>query len=156
MHLEAKNFPHMVWTYKDHSEQKEFVCVVVPTVTGSRDINFVISDDGLQLTIEYVWPAPLLDPTQLFYDVVDEEGDAISMSHAMVYSYKLRMDEMDVSRKSMPGASLVIKLPLKVQRELGSFKKQALKCGESRVVMIQFTTYQKKRALIDADTSFQF
>ncbi|KAG4075390.1 hypothetical protein HA402_007967 [Bradysia odoriphaga] len=154
--LEARHYPHMVWTFKDHSEQKDIVCVAVPIVAGSRDIKFVISDDGNQVTIDYVWPASLLDPTELFYDVNDEEGDAISMSHAMVYSYKVKMDELDMSEKSRPGATFVVNLPLRVQRELGTFKKHSLKCGESRVVMLQMTAYQKKRVMIDADTSFKF
>ncbi|KAJ6639412.1 hypothetical protein Bhyg_12156 [Pseudolycoriella hygida] len=70
--LEARNFPHMTWAYSDHVEQNEFVCVAIPIVAGSRDINFVISDDGMRLSIEYVWPSSLLDPIELFMDVVEE------------------------------------------------------------------------------------
>lgn len=51
----------MTWNYTDHVDQKDIVCVAIPIVTGSRDIKFVVSDDGLQLFVNYVWPSPLLD-----------------------------------------------------------------------------------------------
>ncbi|KAJ6645516.1 hypothetical protein Bhyg_00722 [Pseudolycoriella hygida] len=102
--LEARNFPHMTWAYSDH--------------VNFRDINFVISEDGMSLSVEYVWPSPLLDLTELFIDVVEEDGSAISMSHPMIYSFPNRVDELDISSKSKPRATLVVNLPLKVQREL--------------------------------------
>ena len=76
----------------------------------------------------------------------DEEDKAISMDHAMVYSYRVRMDEIDLSEKSRPRVSLVVNLPVKVQREVGTYKKQALTCGEWRIEMVQITAYQKKES----------
>lgn len=152
--LEARNYPYMTWTFTDHAEQKDFVCV--PTVTGSRDIKFVISDDGMQLFVEYTWPTAFLDPGELFYSVDDDEGNAVSMNHPMIYSYRKRMDELELTEKSRPNASLVINLPQRVQREFGSYVKRALKCGDTRVVMLQLTGYQNKKVISDADTSIKF
>lgn len=112
----------MTWTYSDHLEQKEIVCVAVPTVTGSRDIKFVTSDDGMRLYVEYVWPFPLLQPTDLFYDVVEDNGSPISMSRPMVYSFRNRLDSIDLSEKSRPNASFMVNLPIRFQRELGTYK----------------------------------
>lgn len=111
--IEARNFPYMVWTYTDHKVQQEMVCVSVPTITGSRDIKFVISDDGMQLSVEFVWPSVLLDPVEFFMNVVEDDGSLISMRHPKVYSYQNRLVDMDLSGKSKPKSSLIITLPAK-------------------------------------------
>ncbi|KAJ6642163.1 hypothetical protein Bhyg_07110 [Pseudolycoriella hygida] len=125
----------------DDAEEKKPDPIPVPkainTPLGSEgicmccDSDDVISDEGMSLSVEHVWPSPLLDPTELFMDVVEEDGSAISMSHPMIYSFQNRLDELDISSKSKPRAALVVNLPLTVQRELGTFKKQALKCGDT-------------------------
>lgn len=66
------------------------------------------------------------------------------------------MAELDMSKKSRPGASLVVNLPLIVQIGNGTFKKQTLKIGDSRIVLLQFHAYQKNWAICEADTSIPF
>ncbi len=86
----------------------------------------------------------------------DDIGSPISMSHAKVYAFRNRLAELDLSEKSRPAASFVINIPMKVQRKLGTFKKQGLKCGQTRMVLLEFTGYQKERVISDADTSIRF
>lgn len=54
------------------------------------------------------------------------------MSHPKVYAYQNRLAECDLSEKSRPEASLVI--TLKVQRELGTFKKEGVSCGHAPII----------------------
>lgn len=52
--------------------------------------------------------------------------------------------------------SVVISLPVRVQRELGSFKKYGVKSDDTKVVMIEFKAFQKKLVVDDANTSITF
>lgn len=146
----------MAWHYTDHNSQKDMVCVAVPTVTGSRDISFVISEDGMTLFVDFVWPLPLLDPNELFVDVTNEEGSPLSMSDPKVYGFRNHLVECELSEKSRPVSSLVINLPLRVLRELGTYTKVGLTCGDTRIAMLEFTGFQKQKVLRDADNSIIF
>lgn len=118
---------------------KKTTSFVLLCITGSRDINFSLSEDGMKLIVDYVWPSVLLSPYELFKDVLLDNWQPLPISHPKVYAYQNRLSDCDLSMKSYPEASLVISLPLRVQRELGTFKKQGLTCGDTKLVMLQFT-----------------
>lgn len=154
--IEARNFPFMTWTYSNHQIKCDVVCVAVPMITGSEDIKYVLSEDGMTLFVEYVWPPVLLNPRTLFKNVTLENGARISMEHPKVYAYQNRLAEIELSTKSRPGASLIIPLPIRVQRELGTYRSQALECGDTEIVMIDFTAFQNKKVISDADNNIAF
>ncbi|KAJ6635094.1 hypothetical protein Bhyg_13677 [Pseudolycoriella hygida] len=155
--IEIRNYPHMVWTNTNHEKQIDMVCVAIPMVAGSRGIRFTILEDGLQLSVEFVWPDAFLTPNDLFCNVTeDDEGTAISMSHPKIYACRNLLAESGLTEKSKPTASFVVKLPLKVQRELGTYDEQGVTVGETKVAMLEFTAYQKKAVIRYADDSIKF
>ncbi|KAJ6648722.1 hypothetical protein Bhyg_03953 [Pseudolycoriella hygida] len=64
--IQFKKCAYLTWTYTDHEKKCDFVCVAVCMMSGSRNINFNLSDDGMKLSINYVWPSALTSPNQLF------------------------------------------------------------------------------------------
>lgn len=125
-------------------------------VSGSEDITFVLSDDGMSLSVNYVWPAVMLKPRELFQNYILENGRRVHMEHPMVYAFQNRLTECELSQKSKPEASLIIPLPLKVQSELKTYKSLALESADTEFAMLEFLAFQNKKILRDADNTIKF
>lgn len=154
--IEFQNAPFITWTYTDHIRKCDFVCVALPITSGSRDIKFTLSEDGMKLFVNYIWPSTLCKPFELFKDALEDEEDPMPPDHLKFHAFKSRLLELELSEKSQPRSSVVISLPVKVQRELGTYKWDAIKRGENKIVMIELKAYQKKKIIDDADTGITF
>ncbi|KAJ6647899.1 hypothetical protein Bhyg_03123, partial [Pseudolycoriella hygida] len=53
------NPPCLTWIYSDHEQKCDIVCVAVPVIGGSGDIQFSISEDGMKVFIDYIWPSAI-------------------------------------------------------------------------------------------------
>lgn len=152
--IQYKDAPSMVWVYTDHERKCDIVNVAVPVIAGSQKVNFGLSEDGLKLFVTYVWPAPMYSPAVLFANKLANR--TLTLSHPKIHSFATRLLECGFSEKSTPTGTIVIRLPMKVQRENDTWTKEGIKCDESNIVLLEFKAYQKKLFIEDADTSITF
>lgn len=143
--------PCMTWIYTDHVNKSDIVCVAVPIISGSQDINFGLSVDGMNLIISYTWPKPMFSPELLF-----SKKPNMPITHPKVHAFASRVLDCEFSEVSKPKGSMVVPLPIKVQRENGTWTKEGFKIEESNIILLEFKAYQKKLIIDDADTSITF
>lgn len=152
--IEFYNPPCSVWVYTDHKLKTEFVCVLLPIFSGERDIKFELSEDGNVVTIHYTWPSQFYRASELFKASIDK-GE-MSTEHPKVHGFVSNMIELGVTENSKPRGKMIIKLPCQVKREIGSWKKQAVNVEETKMILLEFTAYQKSLLVNDMDTSLTF
>lgn len=133
----------------------DFVCVAVVTFCGIRNINFEIAADGLQVFIHYVWPTAIYKAIELFENAKNGR-EKLSIQHPKVHAFVLNALDCGVTSKSNPPAEIIIDLPQKVQRVPSSWKKEAIVSGDTNIVLLEFSAYQKSLVIDDADTSINF
>ncbi|KAJ6642719.1 Chitin biosynthesis protein CHS5 [Pseudolycoriella hygida] len=141
--IQFNNAPYVVWVYTDHTRHCDMVCVAVPIISGARDVDFHLSQDNITLNVTYVWPYALLSPAELFRKKLTPGVGGWTMSHPKIHAFLTRLDEMQLSIKSQPPASIVIKLPMKVQRETNTYSFGGVKTSDGSVVMLEFQAFQK-------------
>lgn len=134
--IRLSNYPFLTWTYLDHEAKCEYVCVVVSTISGSQDINFVLSKDGTTLVIHYVWPSAMYTPTQLFHNELTRDENAMTVNHPKLHTFVTHLLEKGITEESRPRGTLSITLPKKVRRELDSWTKEEV---QSNIFLLQFT-----------------
>jgi hypothetical protein len=149
--MEFLNGPFITWSYTNHKEQTDIVCVAVAVFSGSEDIHFNLSEDGMNVLITYTWPEPLYTPSFLYKKKIDT--GVMATDHPEIHSFANRIAECELSAKAKPKGHMSIRLPVRVQRQVGSWSKEGLKCKESNIILLKFSAYQKKRVIQDADTS---
>ncbi|KAJ6648090.1 hypothetical protein Bhyg_03315 [Pseudolycoriella hygida] len=154
--LQFKNAPYVVWVYTDHQRQCDFVCVAVPIISCARDVDFHLAEDNITLNITYVWPSALLSPAELFRKNLTPERGGWTMNHPKIHSYLTRLSEMGLGGKSRPPASIVVKLPMKVQRETHTYNFGGVKTNDGKVVMLEFQAFQKLHVIAEIDTKIRF
>lgn len=143
--------PCMTWIYTDHQNKSDIVCVAVPVISGSQDINFGFSIDGMNLIISYTWPAPMYSPALMF-----SKKPNMSLTHPKIQAFASRVVECEFSEVSRPKGNMVVPLPIKVQREVGTWTKEGFKLDDCNIILLEFKAYQKKLIIEDADTSINF
>lgn len=149
------NPPHVIWVYFDHIKKLDIVCVAVSVISGARNVDFFLSEDNVTLNVTYAWPSGIYSPEELFRSKL--KGDnPWTIDHPKIYAFNNRLLECDLSDKSLPQASIVLTLPMKVQRENGTWTKSGVKTNDGLIVMLEFQAFQKKRVIEDADTSIVF
>lgn len=153
--IHFKNAPYLTWTYTDHFKNIDFVCVAVCMMSGSRDISFILSEDGTKLIITYVWPTALCSAEELFDEKL-KGNNAISVDHPKIHAFTSRLLECELTKNSLPQATITIDLPTKVLRENGTWSKSGVKCGDSRIALLEFQAFQKNVVIENADTSITF
>lgn len=146
--IKLDNFPFFTWVYTDHDKMCDCVVVAVPIISGCRDINFVLAEDGCSVKISYQWPVALYKPNEMFKDV--------AKSHPKVHSFISHMLELDITEKSNPQGGITIILPCRVKREIDSYTKTTVKFNETKIVVLEFQSYQKPKIIDDADNTINF
>lgn len=133
----------------------DFVCIAVVIISGSRNINFTISEDGMQVTIKYTWPTAIYNAVQLFEKA--KVGDKkISIQHPKVHSFVSNALQSGVTDNSNPQAEIIVDLPQKVQRNTTSLKKEAININDTKIILLELSAYQKSLIFDNADTSINF
>lgn len=151
---EFVNPPSLSWVYTDLDLKCTFVNVVLPIISGSKDIHFNISEDGMQVVINYSWSPFIYIPKELFAHEINNE---ILATHPKIHSLSMQLLESGITEKSIPRGKIIVTLPIKVQREVGSWtKKTESKSDGTKIVFLQFKGYQEKQIIKDADTSLVF
>lgn len=145
----------VAWSYRDHEKKCEMVIVAVPIIAGARDISFEIADDGLNITINYLWPESIYNAKSLFHDEIADLS--ISTNHPKIHSLTSALLKAGITSNSNPRGKIRISLPTKIQREVGSWAKKAkTKLDGSKIVVLEFTGFQEKLIIKEADTRIIF
>ncbi|KAJ6639428.1 hypothetical protein Bhyg_03072 [Pseudolycoriella hygida] len=152
--ITLKNSPYITWVYRDHVQNCDFVCVATCTISGSRDNRFMISEDGMVLHIHFSWPVGLFTPKELFNDMLLYQN--MSADNPMIHSFSSRLVDLELSSKSNPKGTLSITLPMKVQREEGTWTITPVKSNGANIALLTFRAYQKKIIIKNSDTSINF
>lgn len=153
------NPPVMTWNFTDHEQKCDIVYVAVPVVSGSQNCKFSISEDGMSVCIDYVWPSAIFHPKELFADELNNVNPAskISANHPKIHALTSHLLNCGLTVNSKPRGKITVTLPLKVQREIGTWKQQPIKKADgSRIVLIELKGYQENVIINDADTSINF
>ncbi|XP_037034252.1 uncharacterized protein LOC119076386 [Bradysia coprophila] len=146
--------PCWTWTYTDHDKKKDFVCVAVPAVSGKK-AKFSISEDGLQITIKYEWPEVMFKANELF-SKSNADGRKLLMNHPKVHSFVSYLNECGVTEKSSLQGDSIIDLPKKIQRENDSWTMEKVLVSDTKMILLEFSAFQKSLMINDADTSLDF
>lgn len=103
------------------------------------------------MIIKYVWPGPIFNPKELFFSESSSQG--CPKIHSL-YTYLL---SRGITSASRPKGKVEITLPIRVQREIETWKKHAIKCGDgTQIVLLEFQAFQENAIIKHADTSLSF
>lgn len=148
------NPPFVSWVCDDHEKNSKLVFVATPIISGAKDISFELSEDGETVYINYTWPSSITNPHELF---AHELGNLITATHPKVHTLISHLLSSGVSLKSRPRGKVAIKLPERVQREVGSWVKHAIKGPDgSKIILMEFKAYQEDIIIKTADTTINF
>lgn len=153
---EFLNSPILTWSYTDHEKKCDFVYVAAPIVSGSREIEFLIAEDGMSVIISYVWPKIMYNANDLFEDEIFSATQAISHNHPKVHALTSHLRKFGITENSFPKGKIVVKLPIRVQREIGSWKKKAISKPDTKIILLQLKGFQEDLIIRDADTRIVF
>lgn len=150
-----QNSPCWTWAYTDHQKKNDFVCVALPALCG-KNAKFTISEDGMQIHIRYEWPEVMFKATQLFSKSTVDKVNKITSSHPKIHSFISHLNKSGVTEKSTLHSNITINLPQKVQRENDSWSMEKVLVSDTKMILLEFSAYQKTLILNDADTSLDF
>lgn len=146
--------PCWTWIYTDHDKKKDFVCVVIPAISGKK-AKFSISDDGLRINIKYEWPEVMFKADCLFSKSVSN-GRKLAMTHPKVHAFVSHLIDCGVTEKSTLEAGITVELPRQVQRENDSWTMEKVVVSDTKIIILEFSAYQNSLIINDADTSLDF
>lgn len=149
------NSPCWTWIYTDHDKQKDFVCVAIPAVCG-QNAKFSIAEDGMKIFISYDWPEVLFRSNDLFSKSKTSDGRQLPMNHPKVHSFISHLNDSGVTQKSTLKSTITINLPERVQRENDSWSMEKVVVSDTKIIILEFSAFQKSLIIKDADTSLDF
>lgn len=153
--IRFNNVPFWTWTYTDHERRMDIVCVAVVVFSGSRNVNFTMSEDGSQITVKYIWPTAMYKAVELFKHA-REGPEKLTIYHPKIHSFAAHVEEHGISNSSSPQGEIVIELPQKVQRDPKTWKRVPVQENNTNIMLLEFDTFQKSLLVDDADTSMNF
>jgi hypothetical protein len=149
------NPPILKWFYTDHKEKCIKVVVAIPLFTGIRNINFEIAENGEEVSFKYTWPSAMFRADELFSQQIKK--NILDNTHPKVHSLKSALLEQAITENTFPTGLIKVKLPIKVQKEVGTWTKEAIKANDgTRVVVVEFKGFQQQQIIKEADTTISF
>lgn len=145
------NPPFLIWTHYDHQEKVDIVSVVLPVISGSENVDFVLSEDGMKLIVKYTWPALVVVPRVLF----SRRGN-MPMSHPRINSMAAELVKRGISERNKPVGNITVRLPVKVQREIGTWGYEGMRMNNTDAILFNFKAFQAKAVVEGAATSVDF
>lgn len=142
------------WICDDHEKKCKLIYVAISIISGASDINFEIDDDGLKVKLNYTWPTAIFNPKELF---AHELKNVITPDNPKIHTMVTHLLSSGITEKSRPRGKILISLPIKVQREMDTWQKHAIKCPDgTKVALLEFRAYQENTVIKHADTSLCF
>lgn len=140
-----KNPPVMTWVHYDNEEKVDIVNMALPVISGSENVDFNLSEDGSKLIVNYTWPTLITVPRVLFCRKVQN----MPLSHLRINGMSAKLVKREISEKSKPTGSIIVRLPMKVQREVYF---EGMQMNNTDAILINFKAFQKKTVIDDANT----
>lgn len=153
-HVEIVNPPYTSWTYTDHNNKTDYVCVAINIFSGSEEITFNINDDGLSITAQFTWPNALIDPAIMFEEKL--KSNATSMHHPMIHAMTTKLLQTGITEGKLPRGEWKIPLPIKVRREVTSYSMSKIVRGSAKILFLRFTAYQNDVIIENANRTMRF
>lgn len=157
--IEFLNAPYVTWICPDHEKKCTFVYAAIPVFAGSRNIYFTLSADGMKVSLHYTWPFAMTRAEELFHDQLnsDDEKTKIQLNHPTLFTFTSSLLKTGISEKSNMKGTIIVKLPVEVQRDETTWKKTPVQRPDgTQIVLLQFQGFQESTHVKHADTSISF
>lgn len=102
------------------------------------------------------WPEVMFKANELFSKSTVDKVNKITLPHPKIYSFMSHLNKSGVTEKSTLHSNITINLPQKVQRENGSWSMEKVLVSDTKMILLEFSAYQKTLIINDADTSLDF
>lgn len=155
--VEISNAPVVVWTYTDHVQKCDFVNVAVTPFSGCKGVDFNLSEDGMKVMINFLWPSAIYNANELFKKELNDTKSSISVNDPELHAMTKQLMERGITEKSIPRGKITVTLPMPVQREVGTWTKKAISTVDgTKIVLLKFKGYQPGIIVENADTTIVF
>lgn len=128
--------------------------VALPIISGSRNVEFTLSEDGLKVNVNYTWPSDIYHPEELFENEL--KSQAISLNDPKIHALRDHLLQLGITENSKPRGQITITLPIRVQREVNTWSWKGIKKGDTKMVILEFRGYQANLIINDVDTTITF
>lgn len=133
-----QNFPIVCSKFTDPDTEREKVLMVASMPGGSENIRIEISEDGRMVTVRYAWTRSMCDIRELFRHQLMKKD--FTTYHPMVLSFKAQLLKAKSSIEAAPDAAIQVRLPIQIQKSLGSYQTWEIRQNDgSSVLMAEFT-----------------
>lgn len=109
----------------------------------------------MQLTINYEWPVVKMKASDLF-SKTNANGRKITTSNPKVHSFISHLHNSGVTEKSMICSEVIVTLPQKIQSEEDSWNMEKVIVSDTKMIILEFSAFQKSLLINDADISLDF
>lgn len=129
--------------------------MAIPAVCGKK-AKFTIADDGNQIKIKYEWPDVMFKAKKMFEKSTADNGRKLSLSHPKVHAFVSHLLDSGVTENSTLHGDITVDLPRQIQRENDSWSMEKVVIDDTKMIILEFSAYQKSLIINDADTSLDF
>lgn len=141
--LDHHNFPFVCEMYKDPVTRLDVVLIMVNLPGGAQNVGVELNNDGTVVTIKYNWAKAWYNVKDLFKKFV--AAKETTMVHPMVLAVEEALEKCRSHIDSAPESTMVIKLPMKVQTDPFTWKKNGIAREDGmQIVMVEFVGYVKE------------
>ncbi|KAJ6636938.1 hypothetical protein Bhyg_09664 [Pseudolycoriella hygida] len=142
----------MTWVHYDNVEKVDIVNVVLPVISGSENVDFNLSEDGMMLIIDFTRPTLIVVPRVLFC----RKANSVPMTHPRISAMSAELVKQAISEKAKPTGCIIVRLPVKVQREVGTWEYEGMRMNDTDAILFSFKAFQKRAVIEDANTKVTF
>lgn len=68
--------------YTDH-QKTDFVCVAASIISGGRNNDFELYEDGTKVTVNYAWPGAMYRSKEIFTEAIANKE--VSLEHPKIH-----------------------------------------------------------------------
>lgn len=153
--LDHFNFPFICETYKDPLTRMDVVLLMVNLPGGAQNTGVELNSEGTVVTFKYQWAKAWYDVKELFKKFIAAKETTIV--HPMVGAVENALEKCRSHIDSAPEAKMVITLPIKVQTDPFTWKKNGISRPDGmQIVMIEFVGFIKQYHKIKENSTFAF
>lgn len=121
--------------------------------SGCKVVNHTLSEDGTKVVINYKWPNATFKADEFFSASI--AAGRMSITDPKVHAFVSSLFDSGITTNSEPYGKIIINLPCPVKRETGSWVAEKVVVGDAKMLLLQFTAYQKSLFIDDIDTTIK-
>ncbi|KAJ3117945.1 hypothetical protein HK098_006074, partial [Nowakowskiella sp. JEL0407] len=144
--------PVLTAVYTDPETENERVIVVASLPSGCSGLNFTLSEDGETAIISYTWPFAMYNTEYMFEKWLVTRQ--LENYHPKIVAILRELEKVRDTIESAPEGSIRVPLPIPVQTDTRTFKKNGLQKKDGSVIFIaELQAHQKSYAITAEDTT---